>query len=159
MKKKIIILFLSIPLILTFSACQQTKIPEGIDNKAFYIDMVKCLDLTKKALETKNTKYVSDIGDLLLKNTEKDYFKIIIGDMELSEVAKNNYGLNKKEQYILINITSVSMDLSSYLQNYYNNNYNTNILIDTSNIEGQILLKDIQKTISVMEIKYDFGNK
>lgn len=133
--------------------------PEGIDNKIFYIDMVKCLDLTKEALENKNAKYVDDIGDLIIKHTEKDFFKIIYGEVGISEASKNNYGLNDKEQEILNEVLILNQDLRQYLDEYFESDSKSDKLIDIELFHGDYLLKQIQKTIGVMGIEYNFENK
>lgn len=155
--RKIIYLVLISTLLFGLMGCS-TKTPINVD-KEFYSDMVKCLDLTKKTLETKNTKYNKEIGNLIIKHTEEDYFNMIVGDVEISEKSKNNYGLNEKEQEILSSVTSLSFDLSSYMNGYFDNRYKADVLIDTDTLYGERLLKSIQKTISIMEIDYQFKNE
>lgn len=147
----LIILFLEI-------GCLSYKAPQGV-SQPFYNDMIKCIQLTEKTLETKNTKYIKEIEKLIIKHTSEDVFEIILGLKSETEESKNDYGLSKKESDILSSVFGLSFFLTQYMNDYYNNsNYNIDKLIDTNTVSGRTLLKTIQKTISIMELDYEFKN-
>lgn len=153
--KKIVSVFLALVIFIsTLTGCNQ-KVPEGI-NKEFYKDMVKCLELTEKALKYKNQKYVKQIGNLIVKNTSDNFFKVLWGLEEIDDKAENNYGLNEKEQEILSKVVSVHMYLGMYIDlSLTNSGIDANKMIDLNSITGKTLYKSIQDLITAMEIDYD----
>jgi len=137
--KKWLIIFICCMLIFCSGCSNQYKAPEGV-NQYFYNDMVECIKLTEKTLETKNEKHIREIE-------------------KIDENAKNNYGLSEKEVKILTEIFNMCSSLSQYILEYFEGDYNVNKLIDSETIGGEILLKNIQEAISVMELDYEFKNK
>lgn len=153
MLKKIILLLLIIVLIFNLIGCDnKIELPEGVEDEEFYKDMVKCLDLTKKTLETKNTKYVKEIEELLNKHTWED----CLPDTLIYDIIVQDFDLSDKEKDILAAHLFLYVNLKDYLNEYfYEDLYDTDVAIDTDTEQGKKLLKIIQETISVMEIDYD----
>jgi hypothetical protein len=137
MKKKIITILMIFVLGLGFVGCDKTKLPEGFENKSFYTDMIKCLQLTEKTLQTKNTKYIDNIDKLINNNMSKEK------------------EFNNKEIDVLANIRTIRVNLEMYMNNYFDSiNTDTKKIIDTDTFIGKILLKEIQKVISTMQLDY-----
>ena len=156
--KKWLIIFICCMLVFCSGCSNQYKAPEGV-NQYFYNDMVECIKLTEKTLETKNEKYIREIEKLIKKHSADNIFRIVHGLEKIDENAKNNYGLSEKEVKILTEIFNMCSSLSQYILEYFEGDYNVNKLIDSETIGGEILLKNIQEAISVMELDYEFKNK
>ena len=136
----------------------QYKAPEGV-RQSFYDDMIECIKLAEKTLETKNKKYISEIAELIKKHSADNIFEIIYGLEEIDEATKNNYGLSEKEIEILMGIFSVCFSLTQYMQSYFEGDCDVNKLIDIETIRGKRLLLDIQEAVSIMELDYEFKNR
>lgn len=145
MLKKIILLLLIIVLIFNLIGCDnKIELPEGVENEEFYKDMIKCLDLTKKALKDKNMKYVDDMHDIILSYA-------------LDE-NKNNIELTDKESEIMKKMANLHLNLETYLDVYFEvDDINVNVLVDTDSLVGKTLLKNFQEIVGYMEIDYDLG--
>lgn len=145
MLKKITLLLLIIVLIFNLVGCgDKLELPEGVENEEFYKDMIKCLDLTKKALKDKNMKYVDDMHDIILSYA-------------LDE-NKNNIELTDKESEIMKKMATLHLNLETYLDVYFEvDDINVNVLVDTDSLVGKTLLKDFQEIVGYMEIDYDLG--
>jgi hypothetical protein len=151
--KKIFILVLCCFLLV---GCSGTKIPEGINNKSFYKDMVKTVELAEKALEHKNVNYVNDIGELIRKHTDEYLFEMLHGDIQESEEMKNNFGFSEKEQLILGEVLAVHFSLLKYITDYLDGrDIRKDVFIDLEDFGGSALYADLQKLIGVLEIKYN----
>lgn len=145
MLKKIIIISLIVILIFNLVGCsEKVELPDGVEHEEFYKDMIKCLDLTKKALRNKNMKYVNDIKQIVLNYS--------------SDAEKPKSTLNKKEEEIRGEMLILSTTLGAYLKSYFEDSVlNTRDDIKKDIPDNPLLIKQIQKVISVMEIEYDMG--
>jgi hypothetical protein len=90
--KKIFICILLLLFVFISIGCQKQDIQEGIDND-FYVDMVKCLNLTQKTLETKNRKFIREIESYVEKYTCEGYIEIVFGLKDDSNIKVNNPSL------------------------------------------------------------------
>ena len=115
--------------------------------------------VSRKTLETKNKKYISEIAELIKKHSADNIFEVIYGLEEIDEANKNNYGLSEKEIEILMGIFSVCFSLTQYMQSYFEGDCDVNKLIDIETMQGKRLLLDIQETASIMELDYEFKNR
>ena len=154
LKRHVFVLLVVILLFDIIGCSNEVELPEGVENEEFYKDMIKCLDLTKKTLETKNTKYVKEIEKLLNKYTYEDCFP----DIFILDILGQDFGLSEKEDNILSAHIFLYFDLRSYLDKYFReDSYDTDVVIDTDTEQGKRLLKSIQETVGIMEIEYDLS--
>lgn len=154
--KRMITWLMIIVLCLGFVGCEKIELPEGVTDKEFYKDMIKCLELTEKALKNKNFKYTDDIKSLIEKHTTKGIIEILFDSNKYNKTAIENINLNEKESEIAVQAISIYLNLNRYLDFYFNNsNIDTKVLVDINTEEGNKLYKDIQKLITLLEIDYE----
>lgn len=156
--KKYLVIFICVLFVFNLIGCSRYKAPEGV-RQFFYDDMIECIKLAEKTLETKNKKYISEIAELIKKHSADNIFEVIYGLEEIDEANKNNYGLSEKEIEILMGIFSVCFSLTQYMQSYFEGDCDVNKLIDIETMRGKRLLLDIQETVSIMELDYEFKNR
>ena len=156
--KQTVSIFLILVFCVTLLTSCGKKVPEGIDNEKFYNDMIECLKLTEKALKNKNRKYTNEIKELIIKNTSDNFFDIIYGLEEEDEKIIDGYGLNEKEQEILVTMVLLYHILTDYINScLYDTDIDTDKLIDIRNFEGKRLYRTLQDLIELMEVDYDIS--
>ncbi|MDD4157585.1 MAG: hypothetical protein PHY08_13550 [Candidatus Cloacimonetes bacterium] len=139
MKK--ILIFIFIILMILSSCSSKIDIPEGVSDKHFYQDMIKCLDNVKLTLEKKNVKYINDINNIQEKYTAND---------------EKYFSFTDKEKEIFTSIGTTKYFLTMYMEEYFEGHYNSKIFIDDKILYADLLIRQIQETIGLMEIEYDF---
>jgi len=116
--KRFLVMMLIVGVMVVGVGCTQIEYPEGVENKTFYKDMVKCVKLADKALENKNKKYTDGMTELIFKHTSDDYYEMVLGTKPLSEEAKNDFGLTTKEIDILTTMSLFIGNIEQYIDEY-----------------------------------------
>lgn len=117
--KKILILGLAFLMLFVFIGCEK-KLPEGIENREFYEDMIELGRLAQRSLENKEEVYIEKNTDLLMKIKKYTDGEII---------------LNSKERQILDCSTKLLSHINLYIIKINENNQE----------QGDLLRKYIKK--------------
>lgn len=144
MVKRIFYLMLVLVLLINMIGCSsKVELPEGFENREFYEDMIKCLDLTKKTLETKNTKYMKEAQEILDSHRFKE------------DRTEDTY-TNKEESVMGLMSIVININLKIYMERYFDDiDGDVQIILDDSSVEGRMLIKSIQEVVSEMELEYE----
>jgi hypothetical protein len=159
MKRFLSVMLVGMFLILSLTGCNQ-KIPDGIENKEFYKDMVSILPLLKINLE--NQKIIDEQSDVL-----KNIFKYIKTDMKIEKSDHENDmlnitrfikdGINQKEADILQLAYNILIQYNKYIDYKKRNSVKIlkDKLIDEENIYSTNLKEYLNNFIKALEINYE----